>query len=142
MFVAETLRREIERVGDPTVGGLYQLLHLSPRGIVKSVSYFYWMEVEPGYGTYVAMRRDKGQWVQEHRPSGTRIAVRSPFELSQPFPGDADRLFEPHAELTRASLGVIEATNPVMLYTEYRSADLPEPIVKSWGVEPPAAEGD
>jgi hypothetical protein len=140
MFVAETLRREINRVGDPTVGGLYQLLHLSPKGMAKSVSYFYWTRVEPGYGTYVAMRRDHGRWVQEHRPSGTSIPVRSPFELEQPPSGEADRLFEPHAELTRDSPGVIKETNPVMLYTEYRSADLPQPIVESWGPEPPAAE--
>jgi hypothetical protein len=139
MFVAETLRREIDRVGDPTVGGLYQLMHLSTKATVTSVSYFYWNLVEPGYGTYVAMRRDQGRWVQEHRPSGSVVRILSPFELPDIVP-ETDQLFEPSRQLTRTSAGVIPAVNPLLLYTEYQTSNLPAQVVASWGPQPPAEQ--
>src|SRR6266851_2892934 len=80
LFAAHIVRDLIQEEGDYEVGGLYQVLIMDPVG-VRQVSYFYWMPVDTDCGTYVAMRFEGGYWVQEHRPTGVKQRVESPFDI-------------------------------------------------------------
>ena len=138
MWVAEVVRRELRSHAVASVGGLFQVAHLFHGG-VQTVPYWYWADVEPGYGTYVAMRIESGMWVQDHRPSGTTIRVASPFDfdVTGPLvtPGQHE-IFEPSVFLTRDSPGVLPAPSLLIAYTEYDPDHVPKEIQASWGPEP------
>jgi hypothetical protein len=139
LFVADTVRNRIQARQVGTVGGLYQIAHLSRRG-VQIVPYFYWADVERGYGTYVAMRIENGYWVQEHRPTGRLVHVLSPFDVSPTDPEAArglEVMFEPSLFLNRKSPGVLPTPSPwTMAYAMYNPDDFPEPVRRSWGAAP------
>jgi hypothetical protein len=141
-FTAEVCRTELERLGVETVGGLYQLAYLSRRG-VGVVPYFYWVDVAPGRGTYVAMRFEGGQWLQEHRPSNTSIQVVSPNEIELKGPKwrrGRHEMFDAR-NLKPDSPGVIPATSPLLpMYVEYEVDPLPTQVAASWGPAPLAAQ--
>jgi hypothetical protein len=138
MFTAEVVNTLLQGRGIRSIGGLYQMLSLSRRG-VELVPYFYWAPVESGYGTYVAMRIEDGEWVQEHRPSGTKVKVRSPFDVALRGPHwtpGMHEMFEPTRNLTRYSPGVVKQTNPPLLYCIYDPGNVPDVIRASWGADP------
>lgn len=139
MFVAEAVRNRIRARSVETVGGLYQIVHLCRDG-VQVVPYFYWADVRKGYGTYVAMRMEHGQWVQEHRPTGKVVHLRSPFDIEPTSATDArgvEAMFEPSLSLSRKSKGVMPTPKPLTLvYATYDPDHLPDPIRLSWGDEP------
>lgn len=139
MFAAEALRGEMEAMGEVTVGGLYQIAHLSHRGL-QSIPYFYRARVAPGYSTYVAMRLENGLWVQHHRPSNTVRHVLPLFadELirhSEVIAG-AHEMFEPSLFLSPTSPGVIPDEQLVLAYLEYDPSHVPPQVIASWGSAP------
>jgi hypothetical protein len=108
-------------------------------GGVQTVPYWYWADVEPGYGTYVAMRVENGAWVQDHRPSGTTISVASPFDFNVAGPvitPGQHEVFEPSQFLTRASNGVLPTPPLVLAYAEYVPDHVDKQIRASWGPDP------
>lgn len=139
LFVADTVRNRIQARQVGSVGGLYQVAHLSRRG-AQVVPYFYWADVDKRHGTYVAMRIEDGYWVQEHRPTGRVIHVLSPFDVNPTDPAAArglEAMFEPSLFLRRKSRGVLPTPSPwTMAYAMYNPGDVPEPIRRSWGDEP------
>lgn len=138
MFVSEVVRRELAKRAVTSVGGLYQVAHLFHGG-VQTVPYWYWADVEPGYGTYVAMRIENGMWVQDHRPSGTVVHVASPFDFDVTGPAlmpGQHEVFEPSQFLTRKSKGVLPLPGLVMAYAEYDPDNVPTAICASWGDDP------
>jgi hypothetical protein len=138
MFVAEVVRAELRKHAVTSVGGLFQVAHLFHGG-VQTVPYWYWVDVEPGYGTYVAMRVEEGMWVQDHRPSGMAIRVASPFDfdVTGPMltPGQHE-VFEPSTFLRKDSKGVLPTPPLVLAYTEYNPDYVPREIQASWGPDP------
>ena len=137
-FTAITVRDLLNDIGESTVGGLYQLAALSPGG-VRIVPYFYWTSVEPGFGTYVAMRIQDGEWLQEHRPTGTIVKVWSPFDFQmrhRDWLSRRSKTFEPAQFLTRASPGVIPDSNDRLFYNLYDPSDVPPQVRESWGDDP------
>lgn len=137
-FTAVVVNTLLQGLGIPSIGGLYQMLSLSLGG-VEVIPYLYWVPVESGYGTYVAMRIEDGEWVQEHRPTGTKIKVLPPsaIQLRGPHwtPGK-DEMFEPTRSLTRFSPGVVRETNLQPLYWIYDPGNVPDIIRASWGSDP------
>ncbi len=136
-FSAEVVLRLLSNANVPTVGGLLQMASLSRSG-VEVVPYFYWAPVEPGYGTYVAMRIEDGFWMQEHRPTGVRIRVKSPFEIDPGVPyrdRGKHEMFDPARMLTRRSPGVLPERSVTIQFHLYEPADVPDEIRASWGNE-------
>lgn len=128
-----------DRGGVPAVGGLFQAVTLSTKG-VEPLSYFYLAPVEPGYRTYVAMRFEAGEWVQEHRPSGMKLPVVSPFAID-PFtsPGQHE-MFDPALALNRDSPGVVPQQGMETVFWLYDPANVSPAIRASWGEEPLAPQ--
>jgi hypothetical protein len=154
MLVAQMLRSEMEAQGEQTVGGLYQLIHLSAVG-VESVPYFYRARVAPGFGTYVAMRLENGLWVQQHRPTGVLRPVLSPFDPALTNQGavvtGAHEMFEPSQFLNPDSPGVLPEPRMALAYVQYDPAHVPAEVIASWGPAalppstghvPPAPQGE
>lgn len=138
LLTIQAVQGLLEKIGEPTVGGLFQATILSQEG-VRPVPYMYWAPVEPGYGTYVAMRIEDGYWVQEHRPTRTKIRVMSPFEIHLRGPSwkpGRHEMFDPAQALTRQSPGVMPTPNPVVKFILYEHADRSDEIRASWGDEP------
>lgn len=144
MMVAEMLRHEMRVQGEQTVGGLYQIAHLSTEG-VRQIPYFYWARVTPGHGTFVAMRLENGRWVQHHRPSGTLRVVHSPFDPALTQQNDVaagtHEMFEPSLFLTADSPGVLPTPAFGIAYVQYNPAHVPADVLASWGPEslPPSS---
>lgn len=128
-----------DRGGVPGVGGLFQAVTLTTKG-VEPLSYFYLAPVEPGYRTYVAMRFEGGEWVQEHRPSGMKVPVVSPFAID-PFktPGEHN-MFDPALTLNRHSPGVVPQQEVETVFWLYDPANVSPAIRASWGEEPLAPQ--
>jgi hypothetical protein len=120
-----------------TVGGAYQLLHLSIEG-AKVVPHFYWVDVEPDYGTYVAMRNEGGYWIQEHRPTSAMVKIQSPFAIELGGPTIQHNLmFDPAKALMHESPGVIRKEAPRNVVAAiYKPSDVPAAIRRSWGDAP------
>jgi hypothetical protein len=121
--------------GDPGVGGLYQVVTLDSHS-VTSVPYFYLADVEPGFRTYVAMRPIGGEFVQEHRPTGTQVAIASPFALNPFAEFGTHEMFEPATALTRLSRGVVPAQSGEVVFSLYDPDNVPDSIRASWGSDP------
>src|SRR5207249_3638158 len=124
-------------------GGPFQVVHLSPKGVLV-VPYWYWANVTRRFGTYVAMRIEDGNWLQEHRPSATSIRIKRPFEILNqeidegPWDLGKAEMFDPRVTLDNNSVGVIRKPNPTMIYASYDPEKVPADVVASWGPEPPA----
>jgi hypothetical protein len=125
----------VDHGGDDGVGGLFQVANVYDHQ-AWSVPYFYLAPVEPGYCTYVAMRPVDGQYIQEHRPTGTRIPLISPMDID-PFatPGQHE-MFNPARMLTRNCPGVVPARPWSTLFYLYDPTDVPDAIRESWGDAP------
>jgi hypothetical protein len=138
LFAAVTCRYMLYKLSDETIGGLLQLASLSPWG-AQVIPYFAWEHVAPGYGTYVAMRIERGEWVQEHRPSRTKLPVISPFDYQLHHPDVKTRnskVFAPERSLHTSSPGVILASGLRPEVTIYDPELVPEQIQQSWGTAP------
>lgn len=138
LFASVVVRHLVGSHGLTTVGGVHQVVHLSYRG-VQIMPHMYWVPVEPGYGTYVAMRIEDGYWIQEHRPTGVKVRVMSPFDIHLRGPrwqAGRHEMFDPARTLTRQSPGVVPAPNPVMKFWPYDPTDVPDEIKSSWGDDP------
>lgn len=136
-FMTMTVARDIvSEQGISGVGGLFQVASLAP-SYVSIIPYFILMEVEPGYGTYVAMRMENGRWIQEHRPTGTIVPVYSPFEVQHGHPSmRRSRFFDPRRTLTRNSPGVVPFQQDQLSFTPYLEECFPLAVQESWGDEP------
>jgi hypothetical protein len=121
--------------GDEGVGGLYEVIAVDKHK-VWSVPYFYLAPVEPGYRTYVAMRPVDGQYVQEHRPTGIRVPIASPFDIDPFAPPGQSEIFDPTRMLTRHSPGVIPERPWQLAWQLYDPAEFPDAIRESWGDAP------
>jgi hypothetical protein len=117
------------------VGGLYQVMTLGPRG-AQTVPYFYLDDVEPGFKTYVAMRIDRGEWVQEHRPTNTIMRVKTPRDIDPTQPPRREIRFDSSVRLDRNSPGVIPAQQIETVFSLYNPPSVPEAVRPSWGDEP------
>ena len=138
LFFTDIVSRLLIKRRIDSVGGLLQVATMTTQG-VEVIPYLRWMEVEPGYGTYVALRFDDGSLVQEHRPTGRRIRIASPHEIPTrgPIwdPGTHER-FDPASELTRVSPGVVPELSARLAYAVYDHESVPAEIVRSWGTDP------
>lgn len=133
-FTAVVTRDLLDDAADPMVGDAYQLAYLSHTG-VHVIPYFYWSAVDKQNGTYVAMRIEGGEWIQEHRPSGKKIRIMSPFEFQLRHP-DWTSAKSKLIDTTSISQGVIPDHNGRLTYHLYDPENVPETIVRSWGSEP------
>jgi hypothetical protein len=134
------VRDLLNEAGVTDVGGLYQLASISPFG-VQPAPHFYWAPVQPGYGTYVAMRLEYGEWVQEHRPTGTKVKVLSPFDIQLRHPDwmkARSKMFDPARDLQIDSPGVVPDRQDRMVYGAYTPEDIPDQVRESWGDLPVA----
>ena len=138
MMFAHMVSTLIAKRDIDSVGGLLQIATISASG-VELVPYFRWMSVAPGYGTYVAMRFDEGEWIQEHRPTGTRVRVVSPHQipLKGPTwkPGTHER-FDLQQELDIDSSGVVPEMQAHVTYAVYDPDNVNPQIIRSWGDDP------
>ncbi len=128
-------KRLIETNRSRGVGGLYQVMTVSPNS-VQTVPYFQLMEVVPGYRTYVAMRIENGEWVQEHRPTNRIVAVKSPWAIDPKGRQRFDSLFDPAEWLRQDSPGVIPAQQWETVFSLYNPANVSEAVRLSWGDAP------
>lgn len=138
LFAALTCRYMLYKLADETIGGLLQLGSLSPWR-TRIIPYFAWEPVAPGYGTYVAMRVERGEWVQEHRPSNTKLPVISPFQYQLQHPDVKTRkskVFAPERSLSINSPGVIRAGSLQLELSVYDPDNVPAQIQESWGTTP------
>jgi hypothetical protein len=131
----EISKRLIEMNRTAGVGGLYQVMTVSPDS-VQTVPYFQLMDVAPGYRTYVAMRIENGEWIQEHRPTARKVRVISPWAINPFGPGRIDSVFDPSQWLTPESPGVIPAQEWETVFSLYNPPDMPDAVRPSWGDAP------
>lgn len=128
----------LRRSGEDTVGGMFQIATVSPQG-AEVIPYFQFLPLqEHGWGTYAAMRMQNGYWLQEHRPTGTRIRLQAPFDIQLGGPGlETRKLFDPRMSMTSKTPG---ATKPdprlVLEFSPYDPDRVPPPILQSWGNKP------
>jgi len=138
-FLTAVVTRDLlQEAANPTVGEAYQLAYLNHMG-VHLVPYFYWAPVSEGVGTYLAMRIEKGEWVQEHRPSGNKVRIMSPFEFQLQHPDwtrKRSKVLDPKRLLTLNSPGVIPDHNGRLTYHLYDPDNVHEEVILSWGAEP------
>lgn len=133
LLATNALDRRLDETGRTEgVGGLYQVITLGPRG-VQTVPYFQLVDVEPGFRTYVAMRIENGEWVQEHRPSGIQMRVKSPLEIDPLTVPRLDHEFDVRKRLHRRSPGVIPAAAVETVFSLYNPPEAPEAVRRSWG---------
>jgi hypothetical protein len=136
-LIATTMirKRLIETNRTYGVGGLYQVATVSPNS-VQTVPYFQLMDVAPGYRTYVAMRIENGEWVQEHRPTGRIVRVVSPWTIDAFGAGRIDSIFDPSEWLTPESPGVIPAQEWDTEFSLYNPPNVPDAVRPSWSDAP------
>jgi hypothetical protein len=141
LFALLVTSRLIDKYKAKSAGLPLQIVQLSPKG-VEIMPYFYWVDITNRFGTYVAMRIENGDWVQEHRPTKTKRRMKRPFEvLNQEidegeWPLDKAEMFDPRETLTNQSPGVIRKQNPHLVYATYKPPNVPQPVIESWGPEP------
>ena len=136
LMAAQVVRRLLaDRGGAPAVGGLFQVATVSAKG-VGVVPYFYLAPVEPGYGTYVAMRMERGAWVQEHRPTSTVVPVTPPAEIDPFAPPGGHAMFDPALTLNRNSPGVVPREGCEVAWSLYDPDNVHPDVATSWGDEP------
>ncbi len=135
LATTELRRRLVETNRTQGVGGLYQVMTVG-QDSVQTVPYFQLMDVAPGYRTYVAMRIEDGEWVQEHRPTNRIIRVKSPWDIDPFGRVRFDSLFDPPEWLSPDSPGVIPAQQVETVFSLYSPPTVPEAIRPSWGEEP------
>lgn len=132
----------VNEVNARSVGEPFQVAHLSAKGVLL-VPYFYWANVTNRFGTYVAMRIEDGDWVQDHRPSGRVLRFKRPYQILNQeldegaWPLGKNEMFDPRRALYNTSPGVIRAPNPNLIYAVYDPNNVPASIMASWGSEPP-----
>jgi hypothetical protein len=129
-------RRLIETNRAAGVGGLYQVMTLGPSYGGQTVPYFYLETVEPGFRTYVAMRIDNGEWIQEHRPTNTIMRVKTPWEINLDRLPSREIRFDSSVRLDRNSLGVFPAQKLETVFSLYNPPEVPEAVRPSWGEAP------
>ncbi|MGI8406596.1 MAG: hypothetical protein ACR2OE_17850 [Thermomicrobiales bacterium] len=137
-LTASIARKLLEEARIDSVGEAFQLICLSRHG-VRVIPYFYWVPVGDQNGTYVAMRIEGGEWVQEHRPTGTKIRIMSPFDfqLMHPdFTSGANKHIDPKVHFTSKTPGVVPDHNGRLVYYPYDPDDVHEEILRSWGSAP------
>jgi hypothetical protein len=135
LATTEIRKRLIETNRTNGVGGLYQVMTVSPNS-VQTVPYFQLMDVAPGYRTYVAMRIENGEWIQEHRPTGRKVRVISPWAINAFGPGRTDSIFDPAEWLTSESPGVIPAQQWETVFSLYNPPNVPDAVRPSWSDAP------
>jgi hypothetical protein len=138
LYAASETTRLLRQVDAATVGGLFQVAVLSPRG-ARLIPHFQFIPMhEPGWGTYVAMRIEGGMWLQEHRPTGTIIRVEAPFDIQLRGPRwQAPQLFDSRADMTIQSPGAIQpSTSWVLEFCPYDPDSVYDDIRRSWGDAP------
>jgi hypothetical protein len=131
----EIRKRLIETDRTTGVGGLYQVMTVSPNS-VQTVPYFQLVDVAPGFRTYVAMRIENGEWIQDHRPTGRKVRVISPWAINPFGPARIDSIFDPSEWLTPESPGVIPAQELETAFSLYNPPNVPEAVRPSWGNAP------
>ncbi len=138
-FLTAIVTRDLlDEAADPTVGVAYQLAYLNRSGVYL-VPYFYWIPVGEAHGTYVAMRIEGGEWIQEHRPTNNKIRIMSPFELQLKHPDwtkRRSRVLDPKRLLTPNSPGVVADHNGRLIYVLYDSDNVHDEVARSWGPKP------
>lgn len=137
-LTASIARKLLEEARIESVGKALQLICLSRQG-VRVIPYFYWVPVGEQNGTYVAMRIEGGEWVQEHRPTGTKIRIMSPFDFQLMHPDFTNRVnkqIDPKVHFTPASPGVVPDHNGRLVYYPYDPDDVHAEILMSWGSAP------
>jgi len=138
-FLSAIVTRDLlDDAADPTVGGAYQLAYLNRTG-VHVVPYFYWVPVREAHGTYVAMRIEDGEWIQEHRPTGNKIRIMSPFEFQLQHPDWTRRrskVLDPGRSLNPNSPGVVPDRDGRLIYHLYDPDNVHKEVIRSWGPEP------
>jgi hypothetical protein len=128
-------RRIIETNRAEGVGGLYQVMTMGPRG-AQTVPYFYLDQVEPGFATYVAIRIDHGEWVQDHRPTNTIMRVKTPWDINLDALPRREIRFDSSARLDRNSPGVIANHQGETVFCLYNPPEVPAAVRPSWGDAP------
>jgi hypothetical protein len=137
-FTATVTRDLLDEAADPTIGDAYQLAYLDRSG-VHLVPYFYWIPVGEAHGTYVAMRIEGGEWIQEHRPTKNKFRIMSPFEFQLKHPDwtrSRSRVFDAKRSLTPNSPGVVADRDGRLVYHLYDPENVHNEVVRSWGPEP------
>ncbi len=128
----------LRRSGEDTVGGLFQIATVSREG-AEVIPYFQFLPLqEHGWGTYAAMRMQDGYWLQEHRPTGTRIRLQSPFDIHLKGPSlNTRKPFDPRLSMTSQTPGAIKPDPGwVHEFSPYDPERVPPPILQSWGNKP------
>ena len=131
LLYAEWIAIEARRTGIDSVGGLMQV-HMVDAERVMALPYHRWIEVAPGYGTYVTMDfDDEGAWVQVHEGTGLRVPLRYPGESDfMDAPGSTGTNFELETLLTPDSPGVEPTPRAVTLYKLFRDSS-GQPLVRT-----------
>lgn len=93
------------------------------------------------------MRMEGGEWIQEHRPTGVRLPVVSPFAID-PFarPGEYE-VIDPAVALDQHSPGVIQQRPVELVFSLYDPDHVPDAVLRlnhhdSSGVRVPDASED
>jgi len=125
-----------------TVGLPFQAVYMTPQG-VEVMPYFYWVDITNRFGTYVALRIENGDWVQEHRPTKVKRRIKRPFEILNQeldegaWPWTKSEMFDPRMSLTSSAPGVIRKSQLHPVYVRYEpKMELPKEILASWGQAP------
>ncbi len=141
LFALHATARAVDEYQAKSVGLPFQVAHLSQTQ-VEVMPYFYWADVESGFGTYVAVRIENGFWIQEHRPSRTVRRMRQPADILNQeldegkWPIWRAEILDPRRSMNRNSPGVIAKKNPTLVYAPYVPGNVPGDILESWGSEP------
>lgn len=131
----EIRKRLIQTNRTKGIGGLYQVMTMGPRG-AQTVPYFYLDKVGTGFQTYVAMRIDKGEWVQEHRPTNTVMRVKLPWDIDLTQKPSREIRFDSSVRLDQDSPGVFPAQQIETVFSLYNPPEVPEAVRPSWGDAP------
>jgi hypothetical protein len=144
-FLLQLVSDALCRAPIPTVGTVFHAAALEPSG-ARFISYWRFLAVRPGYGTWILVRAADGDLVQEHRPTARQVRIADPRTIPtrgiewnrgcyEPF--DVAGLKPSSPGVVREGTGRPPGESPAWqcLFSPFKGPEIPSEVQCSWGAD-------